>query len=80
MFVFGLAVGPLIGLVGGYVLFRGRDFKPVVNSIVIFLFLVFLVFVPSIGLAAKVGLVTGVVLGLLLAGTPMDRFEIGEQK
>jgi NhaP-type Na+/H+ or K+/H+ antiporter len=80
VFVFGLAVGPLIGLVGGYVLFRGRDFKPAVNAIVIFLFLVFLVFIPSIGLALKVGLVTGVHLGLLLAGTPMDRFETWDQE
>lgn len=74
MFVFGLVVGPLVSLLLYYLfvqsggLGRGR-------FLVLFVLLLLLVlFLGFVRLELRVGLDTGLALGLLLATTPATRF------
>ena len=70
MFVFGLVIGPVIGLVMGDTIFRARAFDPRIGALVVGLVLIFVLFTSFLVLELKVGLITGVLLGLLLAATP----------
>ena len=70
MFVFGLVVGPIIGLVMGDTVFRSRAFDPRLGALVIGLVLIFLFFTSFLAFEVKLGLIIGVLLGLLLAVTP----------
>ncbi|HZS95040.1 MAG TPA: hypothetical protein VFA78_09600 [Chloroflexota bacterium] len=69
MFVFGLLIGPAIGLA---LTFAGGDGNrrsrvAVIPAVLVLLFIVFAGFIP---LELKLGLIFGTLLGLLLGATP----------
>lgn len=68
-FVFGLFVGPAIGL-GIVMLWLRRTVTGVQVLAVLALVAVFLLFVPVLSLDLKLGLIAGVMVGALLAATP----------
>ena len=72
MFVFGLVVGPLIGLLVGDFLVR-RKRAAARWGVVALLLVCFAILVLGIGsLELRIGLVAGLLLGTLLAGTPLS--------
>jgi hypothetical protein len=77
MLILGLAVGPLVGFLLGDFLFRSRTLLAWHRVAVIFLVLLFFVLAPIFKLELKAGLVPGILLGLLLAATPIPG-EAGE--
>ena len=69
MFVFGLLIGPAIGLFGGEMLFTtGTVNRWLAVAISVFVVL-FLAFVGLGGLELRLGLIAGILVGLLLALT-----------
>lgn len=70
MFILGLLAGPVIGLLGGDFLSRREAPNGLLNTIVVLLVLIFVIFVPLVQLELKCGLVLGLLLGLALSATP----------
>lgn len=70
MFVFGLIIGPVLGLLAVHLLFRSGTMDARVGALVLALVLVFVLFAGFLGLELKLGLIAGVLLGVLLAFTP----------
>ncbi|MGH2442893.1 MAG: hypothetical protein ACRDFX_07000 [Chloroflexota bacterium] len=71
MFVVGLFIGPVIGVLAGDFLGRSST-RRWTGAAAIILFLLFVLFVPIFVLELKLGLIFGTLLGVLLAGTPLD--------
>ncbi|HZU12869.1 MAG TPA: hypothetical protein VFB58_08520 [Chloroflexota bacterium] len=69
-FVFGLLVGPALGLIVGVVAVR-RALGPWLGLSVLGLVGLFILFVPLISLDLKLGLITGMAAGALLSVTPL---------
>jgi hypothetical protein len=70
MFVFGLIVGPVLGLLAGHFLFASRALNARFGLALLGLVLLILLFAGAVDLELRLGLVGGVLLGLLLAFTP----------
>lgn len=71
MFVVGLIVGPIVGLLLGQYVLRSRFFNARGAGIVVALVLVFLLFAGFISLELRLGIIVGTLAGLLLIGTPL---------
>lgn len=78
MFVAGLVVGPLIGIVVGIALARSRPSESRWAWPVLGLLLVAVAFSAFLSLELRLGLVAGVLLGLLVANTPPELVETEE--
>lgn len=72
MFIVGLILGPVVGLLTGDYLFRPGGPGPVLSAFAVLLLLAFLLFVPFFALGLKFGLILGVLVGVLLSATPMS--------
>jgi len=72
MFLLGLVVGPAIGLVGGDVLLRPDGSAARIGLAALGLVLLVVLLVPYVNLELRLGLVAGVLLGLMLAATPVS--------
>lgn len=71
MFVFGIFVGPLIGLLIGLFVLRSPAFGPWLAGLITVLVLILLLFVGFLPLELRLGTVTGYLLGLFLSVTPL---------
>lgn len=72
MFVFGIFLGPVIGLLIGLFVLRSPAFGPWLGGLVAVLILIFLLFVGFLPLDLRLGTVTGYLLGLLVSVTPFE--------
>jgi hypothetical protein len=72
MFILGLVVGPIAGLLAGDYLFRSHVVHPAVAASIIGAGYVFLVVAQFIDQELRIGLAAGLMLGILLAAGPMD--------
>lgn len=71
MFIVGMVVGPALGLLGSDIIARAGTVGWW-RTVAIILVLVFILIAPFFALELKLGLLFGTLLGLLLAGTPVD--------
>ena len=72
MFILGLLAGPVIGLLGGDFLFRREASNGLLNTMVVLLVLIAVIFAPLVQLELKCGLALGLLLGLALSATPFS--------
>lgn len=72
MILLGLLVGPVIGLLGGDYMHRSVQLGVWRSTLVVVLYLVFILFAPFFVLELKAGLAVGTLLGLLIALSPWD--------
>jgi hypothetical protein len=77
VFILGLIVGPVAGLLGGDYLLK-TSLGPMLRAVVVALVLVFILFAGFFGLELKAGLMLGLLLGFLLSATPV--FAPGEEQ
>ena len=72
MVVFGLLAGPMIGLLLARYLFGARGLDPRVGLVVLAALVVFVLAAGFFKVELKAGLVIGLLLGVLLAQSPMS--------
>jgi len=72
LFILGLLAGPVIGLLGGDFLFRREASNGLLNTMVVLLVLIAVIFAPLVQLELKCGLALGLLLGLALSATPFS--------
>jgi hypothetical protein len=70
MFVFGLFIGPVLGLLVGLFVLQSPAFGRGLGGLVAVLVLILLLFVAFLPLDLRLGAVTGYLLGLLVSMTP----------
>ena len=71
VFVAGLAIGPILGLLMGDAVFRSEPVQPRYAMAALLVVGVVFLLVPAINLELKLGLLAGVPLGILLSCTPI---------
>lgn len=72
MFVFGLLIGPAIGVFGGEILFTMGLLNRWLAGLITVLVLALLAFISIGSLELRLGLIVGTLVGLLLALTPAE--------
>lgn len=73
MFIAGVVIGPALALVLADFLFKPGSLAPRWIAAAVVLLLLVIAFLPFLVTELKIGLVVGLPLGLLLAGTPSHR-------
>lgn len=71
MFLIGLLVGPAIGLLGADFLLRPGGAGARVSAIAFLIAVLVVLAVPAVSLELKLGLIPGILLGVLLAYSPL---------
>jgi uncharacterized membrane protein YdjX (TVP38/TMEM64 family) len=72
VFIVGLVLGPVVGLLTGDYFFGSHGPGPVLSAAAVLLLVAFLLFAPFFALDLKSGLILGVLVGVLLSATPMS--------
>jgi MFS family permease len=72
VFIVGLVIGPVIGILLGDYLFRPGGPRRWQSLCALALLIVFLLFAPFFTLELKIALILGVLVGTLLSATPMS--------
>jgi hypothetical protein len=72
MLIVGLVIGPLAGIFAGDILFRSRAVHPAIAAALVGFAFIFLVAAQFLDQELRVGFAAGLMLGLLLAASPMD--------
>jgi hypothetical protein len=71
VFVVGLGIGPVLGLLFGDAVFRSNSINARVAFAALVIVGAIVLFIPAINTELKLGLLAGVPLGILLTATPV---------